>query len=173
MRRGLLVPDAVATDVTAIPCAALLRRGIRGLIIDLDNTLTRWNEPRCAPEVASWLAALAGAGISVCVVSNNGPERVGAFCRQLAAQVPWIANAGKPRRQAYGRALARLGLPAPAVAVVGDQVFTDVFGGNRSGLLTILVRPLGHREFPATRVVRLVEGLWLRRLARAGALRTL
>jgi len=169
----LLIPDAVAPHVTAIRAGALLARGIRGLIVDLDNTLTLWNDTRCAPEVEAWLQDLQAAGIGVCVVSNNGPERVSAFCRARPHELPWIAHAGKPGRRAYRRAVERLGVPAEAVAVVGDQVFTDVFGGKRAGLWTILVRPLGRREFPATRAVRLVEGLWLWRLRGTGALRPL
>lgn len=173
MAGGLLVPDAVAERVSDIVPATLLSRGVRGLIIDLDNTLTRWNDAQCAPEVANWLRALAEAGIGVCIVSNNGPDRVSTFCRGLDREVPWIANAGKPGRTAYRRATERLGLSPQAVAVVGDQVFTDIFGGKRAGLLTILVTPLGHREFPATRLVRLVERLWLHRLRGRGRLRPL
>jgi HAD superfamily phosphatase (TIGR01668 family) len=168
-----LVPDAVAPHVTAIRPEALRARGIRGLIVDLDNTLTLWNDARCTPEVAGWLRGLEAADIRVCIVSNNGPERVARFCRGLVSPPPWIAYAGKPRRRAYRRALQRLGLPPATVAVVGDQVFTDVLGGKRAGLWTILVPPLGRREFPATRLVRVVERLWLARLRRQGRLRPL
>ena len=171
--RKLLVPDAVVGHVTGIRPAMLHARGVRGLIVDLDNTLTHWNAPGCAPEVAAWLDDLRQSGIAVCIVSNNGAERVRAFCASLSEPVPWIAQARKPRRSAYRRAMALLGLSYPAVAVVGDQVFTDVFGGNRAGLLTILVSPLGRREFAATRLVRIVEGLWLRRLRAGGAVRSL
>ncbi len=169
---GLFVPDAVAERVSDLVPEALAARGLRGLIVDLDNTLARWNDERCAPEVVTWLGALRQAGIAVCVVSNNGPERVGAFCRGFE-DLPWIANARKPTRQAYGRALQRLAVPPGQVAVVGDQVFTDVFGGKRAGLMTILVRPLGRREFPLTKAVRVVEAWWLRRLRLRGALRPL
>lgn len=169
----LLIPGAVAADVTAIPPDALSARGIRALIIDLDNTLTRWNDVGCAPEVAAWLQRLQEAGVGVCIVSNNGPDRVRRFCDALGTELPWIANAGKPSRRAYRRAQQELGAPSEAVAVVGDQVFTDIFGGNRAGLLTILVAPLGRREFPATALVRIVERLWLYRLRTRGALHPL
>jgi hypothetical protein len=168
-----LVPDAVVGAVTEIAPQALVARGLRGLVIDLDNTLTRWNEPGCAPDVAAWLEAAAAAGLRLCIVSNNGPARVAAFCRGLGVDLPWIAPAGKPRPEAYRRALERLGLPPEHVAAVGDQIFTDVFGGKRAGLMAILVRPLARREFPATRVVRVIESWWLARLRRRGALRPL
>lgn len=166
----LLIPGAVATGVTEIPPQALLARGIRALIVDLDNTLSHWNDTTCAPGVAEWLRRVREAGIEVCIVSNNGPERVRRFCALMGADLPWIANAGKPGRGAYRRAQARLGVAEGQIAVVGDQVFTDILGGNRAGLLTILVPPLGRREFPATRLVRVVERLWLWRLRRRGAL---
>lgn len=169
----LLTPDAVSPEVTAISPHGLRHNGIRALIIDLDNTLSRWNEAACEPRVACWLQALSAAAIRVCIVSNNGPERVRAFCAGLDPSPPWIANAGKPGRAAYRRALQRLDADPAEVAVVGDQVFTDILGGNRAGLLTILVRPLGRREFPVTRLVRLVEGLWLERLRASGTLRPL
>ena len=169
----LLVPDAVVGHVTAIRPAMLRARGLRGLIVDLDNTLTHWNARGCAPEISGWLDDLRQSGIAVCIVSNNGAERVRGFCAGLSDPPPWIAQARKPRRSAYRRALALLELSASAAAVVGDQVFTDVFGGNRAGLLTILVAPLGRREFAVTRLVRVVEGLWLRRLQAGGAVRSL
>ena len=98
-----------------------------------------------------------------------------AFCASLPAdgRVPWIANAGKPGRAAYLRAAARLAADPARTAVVGDQVFTDVLGGKRVRMLTILVTPLGRREFPLTRAVRLVERIWLQRLRAAGGLQTL
>ncbi len=169
----LLVPGAVVVRVTAIPEEALRARGIRGLIIDLDNTLAHWNESGCATDVADWLRRLKDGGIGVCIVSNNGVERVRTFCEALDMDLIWIAHAGKPARRAYQQARERLGVRSDEVAVIGDQIFTDVFGGNRAGLFTVLVRPLGRREFPATRLVRMVEGLWLRRLQRRGALQPL
>lgn len=168
-----LVPGAVAPDVAAIPLDALRARGLRALIIDLDNTLTRWNDARCAPEVRAWLGRARAGGFGICIVSNNGPERVQGFCDSLGLDVHWIADARKPTLGAYRKACDLLGVPGEAVAAIGDQVFTDVFGGNRAGVFTVLVRPLGRREFPATRLVRLVEAIWLRRLRYRGALRPL
>lgn len=168
MRRGLLVPDAVMPDVTAITPERLRAHGLTGLIVDLDNTLTHWNDAHCDEAVARWVGQLSDEGIAICIVSNNGPERVGRFCAGLGRDLPWIAHAGKPSRRAYRRALEVLGRAPAEVAVIGDQVFTDVLGGNRAGLHTILVRPRGRREFIPTRIVRIVERLWLQRLNARG-----
>jgi HAD superfamily phosphatase (TIGR01668 family) len=171
--RALLTPDATCTDVTAISAQGLRRRGIRALVVDLDNTLSPWNDPSCAPRVAAWLRGLQAAGIAVCIVSNNGPERVRAFLRHGGCDLPWVAHAGKPGRRAYRHALQLLEADPAHTAAVGDQLFTDVLGGKRAGLLTILVTPLARREFPLTRLLRLVEGWWLRRLESRGALHLL
>ena len=164
MARRLLVPDAVMPDVTAITAERLRAHGLTGLIVDLDNTLTHWNDARCDEGVAAWVRQMRDEGFVLCIVSNNGPERVSRFCEGLGVDLPWIAHAGKPSRRAYRRALAMLGRDPEQVAVIGDQVFTDVLGGNRAGLRTILVRPRGRREFIPTRIVRIVERLWLQRL---------
>ncbi len=169
----LLIPGAVVTDVTAISPAALHKRGIAAVIIDLDNTLTRWNDQRCPQEAAQWLAALRSAGIACCIASNNGPGRVQAFCSGLPVTVPFVAPAGKPALSAYAACLRLLGTAPEETAAVGDQVFTDILGGNRAGLFTILVTPLSHHEFPATRILRVVERIWLRRLRAAGAVSSL
>lgn len=159
--------------MTAIAPPLLRAHGIDALIIDLDNTLSRWNDRGCDQEVAAWLQGVRAAGIAVCVVSNNGPERVGAFCARLGADVPWIAHARKPLRAGYRRALQRLRADPARTAVIGDQVFTDVLGARRAGLRAILVRPLARREFPLTRLLRLVEAHWLRRLQASGRMRSL
>lgn len=168
-----LTPDAVVPEVTAIEPAALKALGIRAVVLDLDNTLTPWNVPHCPPRVRRWLGDLEAAGLRLCLVSNNGPERVRSFCAAAALQVPWIAHAGKPRQRAYLRALQHLGCTPAETAAIGDQLFTDVLGARRAGLWAILVPPLGRREFPLTQLMRIPERLWLAYLRRRGLLRPL
>lgn len=162
----MLVPAEVQPSIFAVDIEALRARGIRGLIVDLDNTLVPWRHPAPTPAVLEWLRRAEGAGLGVCIVSNGGSRRVEAFARQ--ARVAYVGGARKPRRHGFREAMARLGTGAAETAVVGDQIFTDVLGGNRLGLYTILVSPVSPREFVGTRVVRLLERLVLGRLARAG-----
>jgi HAD superfamily phosphatase (TIGR01668 family) len=169
----LLVPGAVVSSVTAIAPQALRRKGICAMVVDLDNTLTVWNERQCAAETVSWLQQMLSGGISVCIASNNGVRRVRDFSESLGLDIPWVAHAGKPRARAYQASLRCLGTPAEATAAVGDQVFTDVLGGNMAGMFTILVQPLGRREFVATRGLRVVESLWLKRLHASGLVTSL
>ena len=91
------------------------------------------------------MRTLHDAGLKVLVFSNNREARVGKFCRALG--VDFISRAGKPFSAGFRRAAERLGLPLEQIAVVGDQIFTDVFGGNRMGALTCYVQTLDRRFF--------------------------
>ena len=88
---------------------------------------------------------LKDAASPVLVFSNNHPERVGKFCEPLG--VGYISHAGKPFSRGFRKAANRLGLSMREIAVIGDQIFTDVFGGNRAGALTCYVETLDRRFF--------------------------
>ena len=157
-------PSLRARGVTEITPSFLAGRGIRALILDLDNTLVPWHGKEVAEEIAGWIAAMQGAGIGMCIVSNtHRPGRLKALAARLG--VGFVPSGGKPRRRGFYRALAALGTAAAETAVVGDQVMTDIWGGNRCGLLTILVEPISPIEFWGTRVLnRRLERLFLTRL---------
>ncbi|MGI6604298.1 MAG: YqeG family HAD IIIA-type phosphatase [bacterium] len=151
----LVSPDMYLDTVHDLPLDELAERGIKGLIFDLDNTLLHWNVCQVDNQIQSLLARLRERGFRSCLLSNNRKDRV-----EVVAQVmglPAIPKAGKPRRRAFRQALDILQTKALETAVVGDQLFTDILGGNRLGLLTILVVPLSHHEFIGTRVVRCIE----------------
>lgn len=153
-------PAEYVRSIYDIDLRALRQRGVRGIICDLDNTLVAWDSSETAPELRRWLADAKSAGIQVCIVSNNGRTRVGNFAEPLG--LPFVANAAKPRRKAFRKAMELLGTSPRETAVIGDQVFTDVFGGNRQGMHTILVVPISRQEFIGTRLVRLIEQFVLR-----------
>ncbi len=156
----LLRPASQVDSIYAVDPGALGARGIRGVILDLDNTIVPWGHWHAAPELPVWIAAARDAGLRLCIVSNNAGPRV----RHLAGVLglPVVAGALKPRRAALRRALRLLGTTPLTTALIGDQLFTDILGGNRLGLHTILVRPQSGRDFPLTRLVRLAERLLLR-----------
>ncbi|HVB10797.1 MAG TPA: YqeG family HAD IIIA-type phosphatase [Bacillota bacterium] len=163
-----LVPDAWVPEITALDPQVLRGRGFRGLIADLDNTLAEWNDAAPTPAVATWLQRAEAAGLRVCILSNNGGERVAAFARGTG--LPSVAGAGKPRRGGYRRALGLLGTAASETVMVGDQIWTDVLGARRMGMYAILVQPLAPREFIGTRSIRWLERAWVAHLKRGGAL---
>jgi HAD superfamily phosphatase (TIGR01668 family) len=155
--------------VREITTAFLARLSIRALILDLDNTLVPWHGREVPEEVAEWAREMRDAGIRLCIVSNtHRPGRLKELAAVLGVQC--VPSGGKPRRRGFYRALAAMGVTAEEAAVVGDQVMTDIWGGNRCGLPTILVEPLSGIEFIGTRLVsRNVERLILRALERRGA----
>jgi len=155
-----LRPAARHDTIYDIDPRQLTARGIRGLILDLDNTLVPWGVRDAPGALAGWVRDARAAGLRLCIVSNNGGDRVVSLARAL--EVPVLTDAWKPLPGKLRRALAVMGTTTATTALVGDQVFTDVLGGNGLGLYTILVRPQSGREFDLTRLVRIVERVVLR-----------
>lgn len=160
--RELLRPRLFVPSVHDLDLPSLRRQGIRGLILDLDNTLVAWGSHEVGEELFRWVREARGLGMSLCFSSNARSARVAQLASQLG--IPGIPNAAKPRRRSFRQALLIMGTSPQETAVVGDQLFTDVLGGNRLGLYTILVQPLDRREFFFTRLVRRLERLVLRAL---------
>ena len=121
--------------------AALAERGIRLLLADLDNTLVPYGVAEPNHQVRAWKAALEAAGITLFILSNSRrPGRAQRFAQALG--VPYEGHAGKPKRGGFQRAMARMGVTPEETAIVGDQIFTDTWGGNNAGVLTLLVHPI-------------------------------
>ena len=108
--------------------AFLKKHGIKGLILDVDNTLTTHDNPVPAE------------GIKLIIVSNNHPERVRPFADPLG--LDFVSDSGKPLRKGYKAAMKKMGLKASETAAVGDQLFTDVWGANISGVTMLYVEPM-------------------------------
>jgi HAD superfamily phosphatase (TIGR01668 family) len=151
----LLQPKKIYRSVFEISFEDLQKGGVRGVIVDLDNTLTEWQNPELSQEAVDWLMRLRKAGFQVCLVSNNSPRRVEEVAQRLG--LPFVARAQKPRRKSFRRALEIMKTRPEETAVIGDQIFTDILGGNRLGLYTILVPPISDKEFIGTRLVRIIE----------------
>ncbi len=163
---NILRPDLFLRSVYDLDWELLAKRGIRGLIVDLDNTLVGYNRPHASEKLVHWMANARDQGFRLCIVSNNLSGRVEEFARQVG--VPGVPKAAKPRRRGFRRAMALMRTKASDTAVIGDQVFTDILGGNRLGLYTILVHPLEDREFFTTRLVRRIEHMVVKRPERTG-----
>ena len=155
-------PTLQAPSLDLISIEQLVQNGIRGLIIDLDNTMTPWNAVEVGPRVAEWFIKVKAAGIHTCVVSNNKERQRVAIVAECLG-IPFVFRATKPRRRAFRAGMDLLGTGQKDTAVIGDQLFTDILGGNRLGLYTILVTPINDHEFIGTRVMRQLEKVlvWL------------
>lgn len=152
---ALLRPDCYLTSVHAIDLAALRRDGIRVLLLDLDNTLLPRDTDVVPDELKEWAAELRLRGFRVWLVSNNWHERVQRAARELGFEL--IDKAIKPLPFGFRRALALAGATRSEAAVIGDQVFTDILGGNLLGIRTILVQPLSSYDLPHTLLLRRLE----------------
>ncbi|WP_188206228.1 YqeG family HAD IIIA-type phosphatase [Alkalibacillus aidingensis] len=154
MLRKFLPNDHVETVVDITP-ESLLEKGIKGVITDLDNTLVAWDQPDATPEIANWFKDLKRAGIKVTIMSNNSEDRVSAFSEPL--DISFIPKARKPLGNAFRKAKRQMDLNNDEIVVVGDQLLTDVLGGNRAKFHTILVVPVVETDGFFTRFNRRVE----------------
>jgi len=138
----------------------LREMNVRGLLLDVDETLLASGATAVDATVEAWIASLRGAGLHLSLVSNGRPSRVDFVSRTLA--IPGTALTGKPFPRAYLRAAHRFGVPMDTIAMVGDQLFTDVLGARWAGLRTILVDPRSEGGLLHTRLLRHVEKRLLR-----------
>jgi HAD superfamily phosphatase (TIGR01668 family) len=136
----LLKPCYRFNRLTDIPISFFTERQIEGLVLDVDNTLTTHDNPRPAEGVLNWLAATRECGISMIILSNNSPERVAPFAHILG--LDFEADGKKPMPGGVLRACHHMDVSPKRAALIGDQIFTDILGGNLAGLLTLLVDPI-------------------------------
>lgn len=160
------LPKGFVKDIFHILPRHLNERGIKGMIIDLDNTLVAWDALDATEEIIDWFEQIQASGVKVVIVSNNNAQRVARFASPL--QIPYVAQANKPLGSAFRRALKLLGTKKRETIVVGDQLLTDIFGGNRQKLHTVLVNPVASSDAKITTFNRNLEGFIKERLRRRG-----
>jgi len=153
-------PDEYYPSIREVPFDALHARGIRGLIIDIDNTLAPYDVPEPPEAVTRLLRSLEAKGFRICLFSNNGKTRVERFNASLGLLA--VYKAGKPKKRGIRKAMSMLTLSAAETALIGDQLFTDIWGGNRCGLRTILLEPIAQRDEWTVRLKRPPEQFVLR-----------
>lgn len=151
----ILTPNYFYDSIYEVDLDQLKQNEIEGLIIDIDNTLVGWDTSLPTLAVKEWLEKLVDLGFNVCLVSNNNKKRVMYFAKEL--NLPFIYQAKKPMKKNFLVAMKILKTTSHKTAVIGDQIFTDVLGGNRLKLTTILVKPIKSKEFWWTNLVRKIE----------------
>ena len=135
------IPQGVYPSITALEPKALKEKGIRLVLADLDNTLAPYRVVDPEPAVAAWKKALEEQGIQLFILSNNRKsDRVQQFAQALG--VPFQKGSGKPGRKGYLRAMERMSCRPEETVMVGDQIFTDVLGASRAGIVPLLVEPI-------------------------------
>lgn len=161
-----LRPDEYVSSIYDIDLDKLWQAGYRLVCSDLDNTLVAWNHPDVSSDLAQWFEHAKQRGFELCIISNNKGPRVKLFAER--AGIAYIAAANKPKPDAFRQALTMFGKTADETVMIGDQLFTDIQGGNLAGLHTILVLPIHPREWWGTKVVRIPEKVVMRLLVRQG-----
>ena len=136
-------PDEYVDSAYGIPFEELYRKGYRGIIFDVDNTLVPHGAPADARSIGLF-ERLRAMGFSTCILSNNKEPRVAPFAGQVKS--PYIFKGGKPSVKGYERAMERMGTDRETTIFVGDQLFTDVWGAKRAGIPNILVKPIHPKE---------------------------
>ncbi len=126
-----------------IPYEEFYKKGIRGVIFDIDNTLVPHGAPADG-RALELFARLKKAGFHTCLMSNNKKPRVASFAAQVGSE--YLYKAGKPGLAGYRKAMRKMGTTERSTLFVGDQLFTDVYGANRAGIYAILVKPIHPKE---------------------------
>lgn len=140
-------PKLYVENISQITASMLTKMGMEAVVLDVDNTLVPHDDPNPTEEVKNFLEDMCRGGIKICVVSNNNERRVKPFCERIG--VPYfVSDALKPRAYGYLKASEVMGVAADKIAAIGDQIFTDVWGGNRAGCFTILVKPIDIEHEP-------------------------
>ena len=158
--------DFTADTIYDISIEGLARRGVKLLLADLDNTLVPYQEALPNQTLMNWRDELYAYGITLFILSNNRREhRPREFA--VALEVPFIGHAAKPWKKSFYKAMEEMHVTPEQTAIVGDQIFTDVLGGNRAGVTTILVKPIRLAGNPG-RYLRYAVEIPFRLLSRKG-----
>lgn len=156
----LLTPDLYVPSVTKLTREMFSEKGIQALLLDLDDTLVKIHHSVPDPKVVEWLAEMQRAFRLYIVSNNSSAHRVASFAEPLG--IPYTCRAFKPFHWGFQRALGELDLLPKQVAMIGDQLFTDVAGGRLMGALTVLVSPMSEETQFHRQVMRKAEQLFWR-----------
>lgn len=159
---GWIKPNFYYESVFEINFEDLQKKNIKNILIDLDNTLVPWGEDKITERLVRWLRRTQEKGFNICVLSNNTEKRASSLNKTLG--LPYVAFARKPAKKAFEKGLKMLKAKRRETVIIGDQIFTDILGGKRVGIQTVLVMPLSKNEFWGTKIARKFEKIILKAL---------
>ena len=152
----LIIPDKYFDTIYDIDLLELYSSGYRNLLLDIDNTIMPWNSDEISNSIVQWVKYAHEIGFSIYLFSNSHKKsRILRIAASLGVQA--IPCRGKPLLSAFKKAIEYIkGMPENTV-MIGDQIFTDILGGNRLNLYTILIKPISDKEFIGTKINRWLE----------------
>ena len=141
----ILYPDAYLNKVEEITIEFIQKNKLKALILDIDNTLIDYNK-NLSESVIKWAKELKGQGTKLYILSNtNNKEKVEKVAKVL--DIPYLNLAKKPFKKGFLKVQKILNEKEENIGVVGDQIFTDVIGGNRCNMFTILIEPIDSKDY--------------------------
>lgn len=153
----LFAPKKYIKDFRHVDIETLKKENIKLIICDIDNTLVAHDEKHPNSDVYAFVKSVKDSGMKMCLISNNSLERVETFAKDL--NLDTFPNARKPLKKTYKKIISTYGIKANEIASIGDQLLTDVFGGNRMGIYTILTIPLYQKDLIWTKINRTLENI--------------
>ena len=160
MKNYSFVPDIMFERAFDITPDVLISRGVRAVVLDIDNTLVTYGVAEPTDEVLDWIESLRSAGLGVAIASNNHAPRVELFNRKIGVFATFESK--KPSARSVKAACAHFGVKPDEVAVIGDQIFTDVWCARNAGSLAILVKPIPYPENLFFKCKRVLEKPFIR-----------
>ncbi len=135
-----LVPDYTAETVLDIDFEKLVSEGAKCVIFDADNTLLSYDETMPGEKIADLCKKLKSLGLYVCILSNGHSKRIKGIAESLG--LDFIGDALKPKKKGFRQCTRQCGCALSEAVVVGDQLFTDIWGARRAGCVPVLVKPI-------------------------------
>lgn len=151
----LLKPNIKLHGITDITVEILNKFNIKALLLDVDNTMSTHHGQALTEGLLEWIDRMNKNGIKLMVLSNSKRKRIEPFAARIS--LPFISLGCKPLPTGYLRGVRALGEKRKNVAIVGDQIFTDVLGGNLVGVKTVLLTPIKPEDGLSFKIRRNLE----------------
>lgn len=158
----LFKPDMYVKDIYTIDYKKLKSYGIKCILFDLDNTLVPYYKNKPTRKVKDFIEKIKDMGFKVIIFSNSNKKRLAPFKNIL--EVDCAASSRKPFQTKFKKVLSEYKYSQSEVAMIGDQIITDVYGGNRMGIFTVLVKPMSNKEAFQTKLNRVFENIIIKQL---------
>ena len=164
----IFIPDVYQKSIYTINYEKLYEDGIRCLLFDLDNTCVPYEEKKPNKKLKDLFDELKDLGFKVIIFSNATKKRLEPFKNALVVDCSYSSK--KPSKRKFLKVLKMFDYDLSETAIIGDQLFTDIYGGNRVGIKTILVNPMSNKDMPFTKIFRMLEKKQYNKMKKRGIL---